>query len=80
MRVHIQKWGNSFALRIPQPFAKEIHIKKGAAVELSVKGGKLILSPVPKPEYTLKELLSGVTKQNIHHEVDTGYPRGQEIW
>jgi len=29
---------------------------------------------------TLKELLAGVTKENRHHEVDTGRAVGKEIW
>jgi antitoxin MazE len=80
MRIHIQKWGNSLALRIPQPFAQEIHVKKGSFVDLSVRGGRLVLTPITRSKCSLKELLAGVTPQNIHGEIDTGRPRGKEIW
>lgn len=80
MKAHIQKWGNSFALRIPQPFAREIHVKKGSTVELFVKDGRLVLTPISKTKYTLKELLAGVTKENLHQEIDSGLPRGREVF
>ncbi|MCI0485919.1 MAG: AbrB/MazE/SpoVT family DNA-binding domain-containing protein [Blastocatellia bacterium] len=68
MRVQIQKWGNSLALRIPKSFANESNIEQGSLVDLSVIEGKLIVVPVSEPEYTLDELLAGVTKENIHPE------------
>ena len=80
MRVHVQKWGNSLALRIPQPFAKQIHVRKNSIMDLSLKEGKLVLTPVSSRKYTLKELLAKVTPENIHQEIDTGGPRGREIW
>ena len=32
MRVQIQKWGNSLALRIPKPFAEEANVRQGTVV------------------------------------------------
>ena len=80
MQVHVQKWGNSVALRIPQAFAKEIHIEKGSTINLSMKNGKLILTPMAQPAYSLEKLLSGATRENIHMEIDFGAPQGREIW
>lgn len=80
MQVRVQQWGNSLALRIPKPFAQEIHVKKGSTVDLAVDKRRLILVPVSRFKYTLKGLLAGVTKENIHHEVDFGKPAGQEVW
>jgi antitoxin MazE len=80
MRTQIQKWGNSLALRIPKSFATESNIAEGSVVNLSVVEGKLIIEPASEPTYTLDELLAGVTKGNIHAEVDTGSPVGKEVW
>jgi antitoxin MazE len=44
MKASIQKWGNSLALRIPLAVARQIHVKEGDAVELSVAAG--VLSPM----------------------------------
>ena len=80
MRIRIQKWGNSLALRLPKPFVEEIRVKQGATVELSVEGGKITLTPLIKTKYTLKKLLDGVTEKNLHNESDFGGPLGQEVW
>lgn len=80
MRVQVQKWGNSLALRIPRSFAVESHIEQGSMVELSLVEGKLVVVLVSKSAYTLDELLAGVTKKNLHSEVDTGAATGKELW
>lgn len=80
MRAQIQKWGNSLALRIPQSFAAESSIEEGSVVDMSLVEGKLIIEPISEPTYTLEELLAGVTKNNIHAEVDTGSHAGKEVW
>ena len=80
MHVQIQKWGNSLAIRIPKSFAKEIKIAQGSFVDLSTIQGKLIAKPLDEKEYSLEELLAGVTKQNLHAEVDTGNAIGKEVW
>ena len=80
MHVRIQQWGNSLALRIPKVFAEEIHVKQGTSVDLSVESGKIVLAPLAKRKYELKNLLAGVAAHNIHSEVDVGQFRGQEIW
>ncbi len=80
MRVKVQKWGNSLALRIPKPFAKEAEVEEGAVVNLSVEDGKLVAVPASPSKYTLRQLLRHVTKDNIHREVDWGPAVGREPW
>ncbi|MDZ7319340.1 MAG: AbrB/MazE/SpoVT family DNA-binding domain-containing protein [candidate division KSB1 bacterium] len=80
MEVQIQKWGNSLALRIPKSFAKQIKIEQGSYVDLSAVDGKLIAKPLEEHEYSLEQLLSGITDQNIHAEFDTGKAVGKESW
>ena len=80
MRTRIQKWGNSLALRIPKSFATEVGLQRETSVEVSLVGGKLVITPVAKPKLTLKQLLAKITKENLHHEVDTGPAIGKETW
>lgn len=80
MKVQVQKWGNSLALRIPKSFAVESKIEQGSTVEVSLKGGKIIVEPVTETSYSLEELLAGVTRSNLHREVDTGAAVGKETW
>ncbi len=80
MKIQIQKWGNSLAIRIPKSFAQETRIEQGTVVDLALEEGEIIIRPVVEPSYSLDELLSRVTKENIHNEVDTGPTRGKELW
>jgi antitoxin MazE len=80
MRVKIQRWGNSLAVRIPKSFAAETRIQQDTEVELSMDEGRLIITPVGSREMTLEELLEGVTPDNRHGEFETGPAVGAEAW
>ena len=80
MRARIQKWGNSLALRIRKAFALDAQIENNSEVELSLVNGQIVIKPVPKQEWTLEQLLAGITSENTHEEVDTGDAVGKEVW
>lgn len=80
MRVRVQKWGNSLALRIPKPFAVDAGVEQGTVVDVSMSEGRLIATPVRVQKMRLRDLLDRVTKANLHDEVDTGVPAGREAW
>jgi len=80
MQTKIQKWGNSLAVRIPKAFVKEAHVAYGTSVNLSVMDGKIVIDPHTEPVYRLEDLLHGVTKRNLHSEIETGDTVGQEVW
>ena len=80
MLTKVQKWGNSLALRIPKAFALDAQLENDSVVEISIVDGQIIIKPVETPNWTLEELLSGINKDNIHHEVDTGPAMGNEAW
>jgi antitoxin MazE len=80
MKVQIQKWGNSLALRIPKSFAVESKIKQGSTVDVSLESGKIIVFPIAENEISLDEMLAQVTPENLHGEIDTGSSLGKEIW
>lgn len=80
MRMLIQKWGNSLALRIPRAFAEEARLGQGTEVNVSLVDGKLVVAPAVEPSLTLADLLAEVTEDNLHREVDTGPATGREAW
>ena len=80
MKTRVQKWGNSLALRIPKAFADEVGLQKETSVEVSLDEGKIVVTGLARPKLTLERLLSKVTKDNLHHEVDTGSAVGSETW
>ena len=79
MTTNIQKWGNSLAVRIPKSVASEFEMEQGSTVEIKSSHGKLVITPVNKKRFKLKELLSLVTKKNRHGEI-IFEPVGKEIW
>lgn len=79
-QARIQKWGNSLAVRIPKPYAAQVGLGPNSVVNVSIVDGRLLLEPVEPPQYTLADLLAGITEANRHHEVDTGGPVGLEVW
>jgi antitoxin MazE len=80
MRVRVQKWGNSLALRIPKSFATETALDSGAEVDLTLEEGRLVVTPRRAPSYELSELLTHISPENLHREVDTGPSVGSEAW
>jgi antitoxin MazE len=80
MRLRVQKWGNSLALRIPAAFARETGIGSGAEVDLTLEDGRLVITPPSLGPYSLTELLGRVTEDNRHDAVETGAARGRETW
>jgi antitoxin MazE len=80
MQTRIQKWGNSLGLRIPKSFAAEAQVEAGSTVDISVDDGQLVVRPVRRRKYVLRDLLKAVSPKNVHHEVDTGEAVGREGW
>jgi antitoxin MazE len=80
MKLRVQRWGNSLAVRIPKSFAADTRIQQDTEVELSIDKGRLIISPVTPRGITLDELLEGVTPENLHGEFEMGPAVGAEVW
>ena len=80
MLTKVQKWGNSLALRIPKAFALDAQLANDSFVEITITEGQIIITPVVAPSWTLEELLAGINKNNLHHEIDTGSAVGNEAW
>lgn len=80
MRIRVERWGNSLAVRIPKPFAEEANVAQGSVVELRIEGGAMTMKRVAGEKWTLGRLLAGVTKTNLHGEEDFGGAIGREVW
>ena len=79
MHAKIQKWGNSLGIRIPKAYAYEARVSAGAIVDVRVIDGNIVLQPVSQ-QYDLEDLLANISDDNIHAEIDTGSPIGNEAW
>jgi antitoxin MazE len=79
MRTKVGNWGNSLAVRIPRCYAREMNLKAGMKLDISLDDGGIILRPKSRP-YTLQELVQGITPDNRHGETDWGHSVGREAW
>ncbi|HVY60175.1 MAG TPA: AbrB/MazE/SpoVT family DNA-binding domain-containing protein [Planctomycetota bacterium] len=66
MVTKVEKWGNGLGVRIPKSFAAEAKLVNGSAVNLSVREGCLVVTPIAKTRFALDELLAGVTRTKVH--------------
>ncbi|MBC6431818.1 AbrB/MazE/SpoVT family DNA-binding domain-containing protein [Nostoc sp. HG1] len=80
MTAVVAKWGNSLAIRIPRAVAEQADVTEGTAIELSVEGNNIIITPQKRKKYTLDELLEGMTPDKFHPEFETGNAVGNEDW
>ena len=55
----------------------EVGLEEGSEIDLDVEDGHLVIKPRTNK---LEDLLSKITPDNIHSEVQTGDPRGRESW
>jgi len=77
METTISKWGNSFGVRIPQAFVKQIGLEEGMTLAMDIVGDSIIIRPI---QYSLDEMLKKITPDNIHSEVKEGPSKGKEAW
>lgn len=78
-QLAIAKWGNSLAVRLPRHVVQDAKLTEGQPVELSVRDGVVVVTPVRK-KFKLDELLAQASEQNRQAEVDWGEARGDEAW
>lgn len=78
MKAQMVKWGNSLAVRIPRPIAKEAKLKEGDPLEIEAAAeGHLELRRVTKVP-TLAQLVAQITAENRYAEISTGAEVGKE--
>lgn len=84
MQIKLNKWGNSWALRLPANYLKELNIDPKQAMDLKLENDRIILkkaNPQLVSKYTLEELLDGITPTMKHGEIwNDSESIGKELW
>jgi antitoxin MazE len=82
MVTKIQKWGNSQGLRFSKEVLEEARISLGDEVQVSVRGGRIIVESLTKVRgrYKLKDLIARIPKGYRAQEIEWGPPVGKEAW
>lgn len=78
MQALIKKWGNSAAVRLPTSLLEASGLSLDAPVRLREENGSIIIEPAPADAVSLDVLLAAITPENLHAEVDSGAPMGDE--
>lgn len=81
MKTKIQKWGNSFGVRLPMEIINNKGLFDGASLQISEDKESIILKYFPeKKKESLISLLNKITPDNLHSEQEWGEAQGKEIW
>ena len=82
MTTKLQKWGNSYAVRIPKNLIQDIKLAQGASIEIKYHNQSIVIKPKKQKEYSLKELIKGITPKKRHKIIFNGQDVGKEktIW
>lgn len=78
METQPQKWGNSWAVRIPNAFAKQLNLSGETSLDMKMEGDALVLRPQPK-RLTLEAIVDSINEDDPHRETDWGGDVGREI-
>jgi antitoxin MazE len=80
MKTQIAKWGNSIAVRIPKTVAQAAKLRLGDHLEMAVEDSGVVRMRKKRGKLSLKDLLRGMTAENLHTETDWGEVQGKELW
>ena len=69
MKIRIKRRGDGVGFQIPMVVAKQTGLQPDSTVEVTVVDGRLILIPLDRGSSQLEGRLAGVSRQNIHGEV-----------
>lgn len=81
--VTLRAVGGSVVVALPKPSLQQLNLRAGSRVRVDVDRGKVTLTPISKPRYTLAELLAkcDFTKRSSREESSwqSSKPVGKEI-
>ena len=76
MQTNIQKWGNSLGIRIPIKLSRDLQLRSGSPVDITLENNHLIIS---LKVYKLEDMLSQVNSKNRHHVLFDDEAKGDEL-
>lgn len=78
--TRLQKWGNSYGLRIPKSIMEALAIHPDTQLNIHQEQGRIIITPIREPKPSLDDLLAQITPENLHRQVEWGDQAGEEAW
>lgn len=74
----IRKWGNSLAVRLPKAAIQQAAFGPDQRVRLTATRDRIVIERAQGVDYDLDDLVGGITRANLHGEVDFGPAVGRE--
>ncbi len=78
-KVTVQKWGNSYGIRIPKQTLDALQLKDKSVLYMDQTKDGIVLNK-PSKEAQLAELLEQMHSEELPELVDWGEPVGKEFW
>ena len=79
MHTTIQKWGNSYAVRLPKATVRKLKLSEGRSVKIvEDPKGRAFRIVVAERAVSLNELVKRITIANRHTETSWGVSAGRE--
>lgn len=78
--LDIKHWGNNLGVRLPAAVAKAAHLHADQRVQVSVEGGRVIITPLADTMPTLAQRLARFDPVRHGGEAMPGAPVGAERW
>ncbi|MEL6273423.1 MAG: AbrB/MazE/SpoVT family DNA-binding domain-containing protein [Chloroflexota bacterium] len=75
MKMTVNRWGNSLGIRLPRTITEQLDLQDGAVVDVELRDDEIVIK---RRRYTLDDMLSQITPENVHEETDWGTPTGKE--
>ena len=80
MEIKLQKWGNSFGIRIPKSIITDLDIKENDLLDIREEEKKQIIVKKEKEKVSLLKLFQEYKGENLTKEFEWDEARGNEIW
>ena len=80
MEVRIQKWGNSFGIRIPSSILKSLDIKDNDLLTIEEKDEKIVITKSKKNKISLVKRFNEYKGEDLTGSFSWDKPVGKEIW
>ncbi len=78
--LDIKRWGNNLGVRLPAAVAREANIHADQRVEVSVEGGRVVITPIVDAPLTLEQRLARFDPARHGGEAMVAEPVGAERW
>jgi len=79
MGTHVQKWGNSLAVRLPTNILKKLKLEQGSEVEITIHEDHIAISPKIDKLDNLLDQISDNNTHDLYLDSDED-SKGSEAW